>query len=931
MITTPREGSPASPRVLPLLDMSPDLRPNLEAGVGTIATSRGNLPLQAVDVGAAIHGMTAMVEVTQRFQNSYGLPLEATYIFPLPDRAAVTAMRMQTKDRVVDAVLKERAQARQDYDDAVARGRQAAIAEEERPEIFTMRVGNIEAGEEVTVRLTLAQPLAYDDGELTFRFPLVVGPRYIPAGPSLDGGEHSPGGDLLDAPPVGSGMSPDTAAVPDASRITPPVLLPGFPNPVRLSLTVNVDPAGLPIEVIRSSLHAVAERAQGDGRTIITLQPGERLDRDFILRLRLTDANQEDVLASATMTTDSEAAGEGTFVVALLPPPVFRGGASQPSAPAGEAPRSSGVDGGVAAPREVRPRDVVLVLDRSGSMAGWKITAARRAAARIVDGLTTADRFAVLSFDNTVEWPARLPRSLVEANDGNRFSAVEHLAGLTPRGGTEMLAALEQALNLLVADHNIQPSATSTATPARDRILVLVTDGQVGNEDQILRGFQGVVPLGQHSLRGFQGVVPRVYAIGIDRAVNAGFLGRLAALTGGRCELVESESRLDEVMAQIHRRIATPLLTDLEIAADDAGEFTIDLDQVVPRRRLPDLFPGAPVTVAGRWRGRPTGTFIVRGTHPDGRQWEGRVSAIAVGQPAIASIWARGHVRELEDRLASQPPLYGAAAVTDLERRIVEVSLRYGVLCRYTAFVAVDTRLVNKDGRIHRVRQPVELPSGWETPAAPHCVAGIYASGADVAMTPGIVPPRRGRARSWAARRAALVDSRDSARLPGPLDTADPGSDLEDGVPVPLPEPVMQGDAWRTTLEIARRDASKALDRLLAAGHGSAGTPDRVRTDHARDELLERLADELSILISRLTAAGIPSADFAPLSRLLADLRRALHPTRAHVVHQAELHKRACRVIRQFVDPGAGGQRPVSAALGPGSGRSSAFWRPAVG
>src|SRR5262249_41323537 len=218
------------------------------------------------------------------------------------------------------------------------------------------------------------------------------------------------------------------------------------------------------------------------------------------------------------------------------PPLVFRGGA---------------------APRGARPRDVVLVLDRSGSMAGWKITAARRAAARIVDGLTTADRFAVLSFDNSVEWPARLPRSLIEANDRNRFSAVEHLAGLTSRGGTEMLAALEQALNLLAADDNIQPSASPAATLARDRILVLVTDGQVGNEDQILRGFQGVVPLGQHSLRGFQGVVPlgqhslrgfqgvvplgqhsllgfqgvapRVYAIGIDRAVNAGFLGRLAA------------------------------------------------------------------------------------------------------------------------------------------------------------------------------------------------------------------------------------------------------------------------------------------------------------------------------------------------------------------------------------------------------------------
>src|SRR5215468_1804669 len=149
-----------------------------EGGLGTLATSRGNLPLDAVDV-----------------------PLEATYIFPLPDRAAVTAMRMEAAGHAVEAVLKERSQARADYDQAIAQGRRAAIAEEERPDVFTMRVGNIAPGERVTVRLTLAQPLPYQDGEITFRFPLVVAPRYIPGHP-LDGG------------PAGSGVAADTDAAP---------------------------------------------------------------------------------------------------------------------------------------------------------------------------------------------------------------------------------------------------------------------------------------------------------------------------------------------------------------------------------------------------------------------------------------------------------------------------------------------------------------------------------------------------------------------------------------------------------------------------------------------------------------------------------------------------------------------------------------------
>ena len=154
-----------------------------DAGLGALATSRGNLPLDAVDVRAAIAGTSAQVELTQQFRNPFDVPLEATYIFPLPDRAAVTAMRMECAGHVVEGVLRERARAREEYDQAIAEGRRAAIAEEDRPDVFTMRVGNIVPGERVTVRLVLAQPLPYSDGEVTFRFPLVVAPRYIPGRP----------------------------------------------------------------------------------------------------------------------------------------------------------------------------------------------------------------------------------------------------------------------------------------------------------------------------------------------------------------------------------------------------------------------------------------------------------------------------------------------------------------------------------------------------------------------------------------------------------------------------------------------------------------------------------------------------------------------------------------------------------------------------
>ncbi len=489
-------------------------QPDDGTGFGILRTPRGNLPLYRLDVGAKITALSAGVEVTQGFRNPYNEPLEATYVFPLPPRAALTKLTLTAADRVIEAQLQERAAARQAYDQAISAGQRAAIAEEERPDVFTLRVGNILPGERVTVALTLAQPLAMVDGEAEFRFPLVVAPRYIPGAP-------------IDGEQVGDGHAADTDAVPDASRISPPVLLPGFPNPVALSLRAEIDPAGLELTGINSSLHAVRDADGG-----IEILPGERLDRDFILRLAYAGGGDALLLAP-----DADGEG-GTFQLIAYPP-------DQETPPT--------------------PRDVVLLLDRSGSMGGWKMVAARRAAARIVDTLRDGDRFAVLTFDHAVEWPADLPSGLVPATDRNRYRAVEHLSRADARGGTELLRPLLDGLDLL--------ARAGTGEQPRDRVLVLVTDGQVGNEDQIL-----------HEVAARLAGV-RVHTVGIDRAVNAGFLGRLAIAGRGRAELVESEDRLDAAMDRIHRRIGSPVVTGVSLAA--AGPDRGRRDGARSRGRVP--------------------------------------------------------------------------------------------------------------------------------------------------------------------------------------------------------------------------------------------------------------------------------------------------------------------------------------------------------
>ena len=796
-----------------------------DAGFGALLTDRGNLPLDRLDVRSTITGLLARTVVAAEFVNVHDTALEATYVFPLPDRAAVTGMTMTADGHTVEAELQERGAAREAYDQAVAEGKRASIAEEDRPDVFTMRVGNIMPGEHVTVELRLVGPLPFEDGAATFRFPLVVAPRYIPGTP-------------LGGPQAGDGRELDTDAVPDASRISPPVLLPGFPNPLRLSLDVDIDPAGLELGEVRSSLHTVVT----DERRI-SLKPGERADRDFILRLAYAGGGETAIAAPDQGAGDGGGdGGAGTYQLTVLPP-----------------------DTGTAS----RAKDVVLLLDRSGSMGGWKMVAARRAAARVVDTLTAGDRFAVLTFDHIVEHPEGLQGDgLSEASDRHRFRAVEHLSRADARGGTEMLAPLLEGLRLL-----------KRGDETRDRVLVLITDGQVGNEDQILREITPLIG------------TTRVHTVGIDRAVNAGFLGRLATLGGGRTELVESEDRLDDAMEHIHRRIGSPAVTDLRVSADGLAL----LEETRSPQRLSALYPGVPLVVTGRYAGEAGGTLTVTGQTRDGREWTTTVAVQTREEPAITAQWARARLRDLEDRYATGD--------RSLERTIVATSLRFGVLCRFTAFVAVDSRVVNEGGETRRVTQPVEFPSGWEAPMAGGVAMPMSMSLSAPAGGPASPPPMPP---SFAPVRAAAAGGRQPrARRSAPQETA---SVMSTFAAIPAKPALISADELR---RLARLEA----DRLRAA---------QDRPEYERRELLADLVSRLEVLL-----AGVPGNPYPDLTALVERLKID-GPLDAKWAE-------ALRTLSDFADGGTGGASDATGgASGTGErpGRQSgqrpgrkAFWK----
>ncbi|MBI1947128.1 MAG: VWA domain-containing protein [Deltaproteobacteria bacterium] len=826
-----------------------------EAGCGCLRTDRGLLPLVAMDVDAKVIASYAHTTLRQVFVNTLGVPIEATYIFPLPDRAAVHRFVMEVNGRKVEGELQERMAARRTYDHAIAQGKRASIAEEERAGVFTIRVGNLMPGEHAAITLELSGALPIADGEVTYRFPLVVAPRYMP-GASL-GGDH-----------VGDGVAADTDAVPDASRISPPVLLPGFPNPVRLSIGVELDPAGLPLSEVRSSLHAAYadERA---GRLAVRTTAGERLDRDFVLRFRLGDAGEH-----TTARLAQDGSGEATLALTVLPPTLNVGG---------------------------RPKDVVFVLDRSGSMDGWKMVAARRATSRMIDALRPADRFQVIAFDDRLEEIPFGNGMLIEAGDRRRFMATEWLGKVSSRGGTEMAPALSRAADLLGGGYL-----------ERDRVLVFVTDGQVGNEAQLMK------LLGQR-LRG-----ARVFALGIDQAVNAAFLNRLAQLgRSGDAELVESEDRLDDVLSRLHRRVDTPAISELSIDVQGASL----IHGTVAPGQLPDVFAGVPATIFARVRagyggGSVGGTVIVRGRRADGGRFEERVPLVPTHNPALPAAWARLHLRDLEDRFDA-----GKGDRGGLERQIVEVSLRHHVLCRFTAFVAVDHQTVNPGGWGTKVTQAVDQPAGWGGAAAKPAVSSSKYYVAQRVRAAPMSPAPAGRARM----ESSSVDAKDAdasfldsameptealsargARSLEELDDEGP-ADLAAPEPAAAPPPARPAASYgfakatsaipeqkREQQEVLRSanrpmapgaDLAKKAAGFLGGLLGGKGDQAKTRGTATLQDFLPRLVELLEWLrASRLPASHLAAELDARLRVLLEEMAHAgVTPTERHPLGEARL------------------------------------------
>lgn len=596
-------------------------------------------PLKHTEVSAKVAGNLSRVEVTQTFENPFATTLEAVYIFPLPDEAAVDEMLIKIADRTIKGHIKQREEAQQIYQQAKQQGRTAGLLEQERDNIFTQSLANIQPGEQIDVIIRYSVSLQFEGGNYEFVFPMVVGPRYIPGTPI---GENA----------VGSGSAPgpmsqnqDTDLVPDASGLNAPILPAGTRSGHDIKMTVEIE-AGVEIQAVRSPSHQL--QISHEGRLVrVGLVGSDTIpNKDFILRYQVASETTQ-----STLLTQSDDKG-GHFALYLIPAMEYT-------------------------PEQIVPKDVVFLIDTSGSQMGHPLRQCQELMRRFIQGLNPDDTFSIIDFSDTTQQLSPVPLPNTQKNQSR---AIAYINQLTAGGGTEMLRGIQAVLNFPVTD------------PGRLRSIVLLTDGYIGNENQILTEVQRHLKSGN-----------RLYSFGAGSSVNRFLLNRIAELGRGISRVIRHDEVPDETVERFFRQINNPVLANIQVTWEGEGESPVIYPAIAP-----DLFAEQPLVLFGRKPDAVAGILQVTGIPAGGTVYQQRfeVKFEPEGNPAVAQLWGRSRIKVLMNQMVSGETKSGVDAVT-------QTAIAYQLLCQYTAFVAVSDEVrVDHPETSVSVQVPVEMPEG---------------------------------------------------------------------------------------------------------------------------------------------------------------------------------------------------------------------------
>jgi Ca-activated chloride channel family protein len=629
------------------------------------------LPVLKTEIDADVQGDVATVTVRQTFANPSDRPMHAKYLFPLNHGAAVFEMVMEVGSERIRAQIQEVRKAEQTFAKAKSQGKAAALLKEHRPNMFTQDIANLMPGVPIATTLRYVQTVPRVDGDYELVVPLVVGPRFQPPHAGRPPAKENVDQDL--APASGTWEVEKLPSYPPVRGIN----LPETIDEDRVSIAVRLD-GGVPVQAVGSATHALDTQVESERVRRIALASGRTIDnRDFVLRYRLAGAK-----TAAGLLAHRD--GRGGYFSLLLEPPA------------------------VPAEADVTPREMVFLLDCSGSMGGLPMDASKAFLREALRKLRPTDHFRIIRFSDSANEFSEYPLAATPQNVAQGLSYVESLSG---EGGTMMSAGVEQAL--------------APATPAGSiRIVTFLTDGYIGNEQEILS-------LIKQRLNG-----ARLYSFGVGAGVNRYLLDEIGRVGRGFTRYMDPTERVTEVAAELTERLQSPVLTDVEI---DWG--TLAPEEIYPAQ-IPDLFAGQSLRVQGRYGKPGTYTVTVKGLvqgRPARLPLTVQLPERSMDGEAIALVWARAAIADAMTGLATPHGMADPPAFSAIQQRVTDLGLAFSLVTKWTAFVAVSEQVYNADAAGTPAR-PVPLPmvKGTQPSAYPNQAPFTGAAGPEPATWLGL-------------------------------------------------------------------------------------------------------------------------------------------------------------------------------------------------
>ena len=597
-----------------------------------------HFPALKTDIRTKIQGDLATVTVTQTFANPTSVPLNATYLFPLNKDAAVHAMTMEVGDEIIQSQIHRIEEAKKKFEKAKWQGKAASLLTQHRPNMFTQHIANLMPGLPIKVTLIYDQTIPRVDGNYELVIPLIVGPRYQPVRsgkpPQIVDDGVSVGVKKVKAETQFNQWEIEALpSYPDVAGLT----IPDTISKDRVSININLE-AGAAIPNLYSRTHTI-EVTGDDKQKSITLADGRTIDnRDFVLRYQLAGKNTQPAFLTHNDSKDS-------YFSMLIEPPA--------------SPKSN----------DITAREMVFVLDTSGSMSGQPMDASKMFMRHALRSLRSQDYFRIIRFSNNA---SEFTSGPVRATPNNINNGLNYVNSLSATGGTEIPNAIRQAFSVSKPDGAL-------------RIVVFLTDGYIGNESEVLRLISGSI--GE----------ARIYAFGVGTSVNRYLLAEMGRKGRGFARFMDPTEDAEEVALELAGKLESPVLTDINI---DWGELKVS--QMTPAV-IPDLFAGDSIRLLGKVEGNGTHTVEVKG-RVRGRQASLPIQAVlSDGQgeatvSPIPKIWARSQIADHMGQI-NTPTNFRTTHLNDdeLKEKVIDLGLTHSLATRWTSFVAVSQKVVNEN------------------------------------------------------------------------------------------------------------------------------------------------------------------------------------------------------------------------------------------